>query len=154
MIDLSKVKGLADDVKGAIKQITDAAGNVLWKSDNGMRKITVTRDYDGWNSARIYIGGYAGDVYADGGSCNIDDDWGNTWTSPTTIEVPVGTQIILETEYEDTYTKFLINGVSVYDDKTDWVEYDQYIVTKDVAIAMTREWVGQSRKYVMSITEE
>lgn len=151
-IDFATLKGLTIP-EGVVTQIADAAGNVLWSADNGMRKITITRNYAGSNSGRIYIGGYTDDRYMDGGSCVVDGTYGD-WTSPTTIEVPVGAQIILETEYEDSYTEFFINGVSVYNERTDYAWYDQYTVSENATVAMTREWIGQDKKYVITITEE
>lgn len=79
MIDLSKVKGLADDVKGAIKQITDAAGNVLWKSAP--------------SEATIFIAGSGvspnNSTYA---SVTVD---GVEYNSATVLTVPIGTVIAI-----------------------------------------------------------
>ena len=153
--EISGGKTLIDGTAYSIKNGKTLVGGTAYEVgfDNGMRKITVTRDYDGRNSGRVLIGGYGGNQYADGGGCYVGGNWGD-WTSPETIVVPVGTQIILETEYEDSYTEFFINGVCVYSEWTDWVEYDQYTVTENVTIAMTRDWIGQSRKYIITVTEE
>ncbi len=120
-----------------------------------MCTITITRDYDGANSASVSTGEYPNIItYADGGAYRNGDNRG-TWASPATIELPVGTRILIESEYEEAYVRFIVNGVIVYDGLTvtDYVWYE-HIVTKNTTVAMTREWYGQSRKYVMTITEE
>ena len=50
MIDFSNAKGLADDVRGAIKQITDASGRVLWKSGPSVATVILRPTADIENS--------------------------------------------------------------------------------------------------------
>lgn len=126
--------------------------------DNGMRTITITRDYDGGNSAEIFIGD---DRYCDGGSCwTTDGGWG-AWTSPITLVVPVGTQMYFENEYEDSYVRVIVNGSEVLYESSDyicWPEWPQkYTITKNTTFVMSRlEGNNYDRPsvYTLTITEE
>ena len=121
--------------------------------DDGMRTITVTRDYtfDGYNGSVILRVGNTS--YLDNGECYVGGQ-GN-WTSPTTIEVPVGTPISFEVERNISKVEVILNGTVVFEEYGDYVSwYEEYTVTKNVTLAMTRSWYGQDQKYTLTITEE
>ena len=134
MIDLSKVKGLADGVKGAIKQIADAAGNVLWKQAPSEATVTITggvtsmRD-DIKNLASVTINGT---TYSD------------EYRLSETLVVPCGTEIHCVSYWGD-YAGggyVYVNGTQVakssgYDYGVSKAEYT-YTVTGDASIKLER----------------
>lgn len=131
--------------------------------DNGMRTVTIICEYDGRNSAEIHFKLDGESVrYLDGGSLY---DWRLDypyldWTSPITIEVPVGTQFYYSTEYEDSATEVIVNGSVVYSESTDytrWPEYPtMYTITENTTLAMTTraDWeTYYCTVYTLTITE-
>lgn len=152
-IDFATLKGL-EIPEGKVKSIliTEPDGTAYEVGfDNGMRKITVTRDYDGSRSVSVRIMAnemLSRDVYFRySGHCEGLDY--STWTSPTTIEVPVGTQFFCSGEVEGSAFEVILNG-SVVSSSEDWFDYGWCTVTKNVTIAMTQEY----SRYTITITEE
>ena len=143
MIDLSKVKGLADDVKGAIKQIADAAGNVLWKSGPSTAIVTIT--------------GYSGEYYV---SVSID---GTKYYSATTIEVPIGTVVECSAYTDDAVylgAAIYVNGEKVVSSINTYESTVTYLYTVacNVTINLIEEYRGSWSPYGyftrIEITEE
>lgn len=142
MIDLSKVKGLADGVKGAIKQIADAAGNVLWKQAPSEATVTI-----------VEIGGTG---YTSGcGWSKITID-GITYTSAATVTVPIGTAIYCEVIGGGSSKPYIeVNGVRVvegYGNKEDG--YTDCSYTHIVASDITVEFYGNKGSGQIVITEQ
>lgn len=144
------VDGVARKIKKAYIGVDGIAYEVGF--DNGMRKITITCDYDGSNNGSVIVS--VGDFsYYDSGSCYVED-WG-TWTSPTTIEVPIGTPISFSVERNISKAEVILNGTVVFEEYSDYASwYEEYTVTKNVTIAMTEGYYGQAKKYTLTITEE
>lgn len=145
-------KTLIDGVAYSIDKGKTLVGGTAYEVgfDNGMRKITVTRDYDGGGSPFIRIAAnemLSNDIYfRANGRC--DGLAYSTWTSPATIEVPVGTQFHYSGEVDGAVFEVVLNG-SVVSSKNDWIDYGWYTVTKNMTFAMTR--VGN--RYILTITE-
>lgn len=154
-------KTLIDGVAYSIKNGKTLVGGTVYEVgfDNGMRKITVTRDYDGTSygstgAVRISLDETSEDIYfRDNGAC--DGLPYSTWTSPATIEVPVGTPFYCFAEYEGCAFEVILNG-SVVSSKKDWFDYGWYTVTKNVTIAMTKGYSDTygCPLYTITITEE
>jgi len=123
--------------------------------DNGMRKITVIREYDGGSKAIVYVGEWPNEVrYMDDGNCDYFGTW-TTWTSPTTIEMLVGAPISFSTEDEGSKTEVILNGTVVLSEAGDYVSWwNEYTVTKNVTVTMKKETTHGVATYTLIITEE
>lgn len=139
-------KTLIDGVAYSIDKGKTLVGGTAYEVgfDDGMRKITVTRDYTGGGSPFIRIAEYI--TFRANGYC--DGLAYSTWTSPATIEVPVGTQFFYSGEVDGAVFEVVLNG-SVVSSKNDWIDYGWYTVTENMTFAMTRV----DNRYILTITE-
>lgn len=152
MIDFSKLKGLTIP-EGAVKQITDESGRVLWKAVK-MVSILITSLWNGIDGDMASITVRSAEPFApDPSKPNTKTD---TWTvyvydQPNcTIEIPEGSTI--ECMVDDSkasnrcYVK--VNGVEVLSDPGTYV----YTVTCDVSIHLEDKY-AQGEYGMVTITE-
>lgn len=143
------VGGTAYEISGGKTLVGGTAYEVGF--DNGMRTITLyggTGTYD----LEVVIGGtlrYVNNGYL----LNLDTFESYDWTSPATIEVPIGTEIVFTVtpaSYGASY-EVILNGSTVdsgYVETKDNANY-YYTVTKNVTLVMSESWL-----YSLAITEE
>lgn len=146
MIDLSKVKGLADDVKGAITQIADAAGNVIWKAAPAEATITLTFFK---NSLSSQYNMTAVIIY--GVSYPIAVSYNNPDMTTKVLSVPIGTVITCKILRGGTdLAKITLNGETVVSGVGEY----EYTVVGDATIHSTGTMSGPTAEHgVINITE-
>lgn len=126
MSDFSAYKDWAIP-EGKVKQVTDEAGNVLWKA---VENLTVTMTQANPNNVTAYI------VYTIGINITVISE-------PGTYQVPAGTEmrayVVHKGNLTDVHPYIIFNGTSVgtsgsegpYYDETYFAKYD-FTLTKDI----------------------
>lgn len=152
MIDFSTLKGLTIP-EGAVKQITDASGRVIWSAVKNA-KVTITSECNGINGDTSSITVTSAEPFAPDPSNPSETTTSWTvvcWEMPDcTIEIPAGSTIactVTDTKASNRCS-VAVNGVNVLTAPGTYL----YTVTRDVAVHVADQY-AQGEYGVITITE-